>query len=166
MASRSRLHGGVILDLSGYNAFGWVRAGAGRAQAGIRLAEFDRQARPQGLGTALVAVDLSQRHARRTLRRRLRRRRLHHLWSGRGHRQRARGARDDVSSPSPGWWSCARPRPCWMHHVYGANGIVLELEVVALAPALELGREHRRPSTAFDAGPRIRERARQRPRAW
>ena len=42
------LYGGVILDMSGYNAFGWVRGGAGRAQAGIRLADFDRQARPQG----------------------------------------------------------------------------------------------------------------------
>src|SRR5213075_541193 len=42
------LHGGDILDMSGYNAFGWVRGGAGRAQAGIRLADFDRQARPQG----------------------------------------------------------------------------------------------------------------------
>lgn len=42
------LHGGVILDLSGYNAFGWVRGDTGRAQAGIRLADFDRQARPHG----------------------------------------------------------------------------------------------------------------------
>ena len=42
------LHGGVILDLSGYNAFGWVRGGVGRAQSGIRLADFDAQAKPQG----------------------------------------------------------------------------------------------------------------------
>ena len=42
------LRGGVLLDLSGYNGFGWVRDGVGRAQAGIRLAEFDRQARPHG----------------------------------------------------------------------------------------------------------------------
>ena len=42
------LHGGVILDLSGYNAFGWVRGGVGRAQSGIRLADFDAQAKPHG----------------------------------------------------------------------------------------------------------------------
>ena len=42
------LHGGVILDLSAYNAFCWVRGGRGRAQAGIRLSEFDTQARGSG----------------------------------------------------------------------------------------------------------------------
>ncbi len=42
------LHGGVILDMSGYNAFLWSRPGVGRAQAGIRLAEFDNAARPTG----------------------------------------------------------------------------------------------------------------------
>jgi len=42
------LFGGVVLDLSGYNGFGWVRGDVGRAQAGIRLAEFDKQARPHG----------------------------------------------------------------------------------------------------------------------
>jgi FAD/FMN-containing dehydrogenase len=43
------LFGGVILDLSGYNAFCWVRSQIGRAQAGIRLSEFDVQARPFGM---------------------------------------------------------------------------------------------------------------------
>ena len=42
------LHGGVILDMSGYNAFLWSRPGVGRAQAGIRLAEFDNATRPMG----------------------------------------------------------------------------------------------------------------------
>jgi FAD/FMN-containing dehydrogenase len=42
------LHGGVILDLSGYNGFGWVRGSVGRAQAGIRLSDFDAQAKPLG----------------------------------------------------------------------------------------------------------------------
>ena len=39
------LHGGVILDLSAYNKLLWVQQGIGRAQAGIRMMEFDRQAR-------------------------------------------------------------------------------------------------------------------------
>lgn len=42
------LHGGVVLDLSGYNGFGWVNGMAGRAQAGIRLSEFDTHARKHG----------------------------------------------------------------------------------------------------------------------
>ena len=42
------LHGGLILDMSGYNGFAWVRGETGRAQAGIRLADFDNQARPHG----------------------------------------------------------------------------------------------------------------------
>lgn len=42
------LHGGVILDLSGYNSLCWVRGSVGRAQAGIRLADFDQLARAKG----------------------------------------------------------------------------------------------------------------------
>ncbi|MFZ2653042.1 MAG: FAD-binding protein, partial [Burkholderiaceae bacterium] len=42
------LHGGVLLDMGSLNAFSWARGGVGRAQAGIRLAEFDRQAQPLG----------------------------------------------------------------------------------------------------------------------
>jgi len=42
------LHGGVVLDLSGYNGFCWLRDGVGRAMAGIRLTDFDAQARPLG----------------------------------------------------------------------------------------------------------------------
>jgi FAD/FMN-containing dehydrogenase len=42
------LHGGLILDMSAYNAFLWARPGVGRAQAGIRLAAFDDAARPLG----------------------------------------------------------------------------------------------------------------------
>jgi FAD/FMN-containing dehydrogenase len=46
------LHGGVILDLSGYNSLCWVRGSVGRAQAGIRLADFDQLAREQGRSCA------------------------------------------------------------------------------------------------------------------
>ena len=33
------LHGGLLLDMSAFNAFGWARGGVGRAQAGIRPAQ-------------------------------------------------------------------------------------------------------------------------------
>jgi FAD/FMN-containing dehydrogenase len=39
------LSGGIILDLSGYNAFCWTRGLAGRAQAGIRLEDFNLHVR-------------------------------------------------------------------------------------------------------------------------
>jgi len=39
------LHGGVVLDMSGYKGFLWARVGAGRAQAGIRLSEFEKETR-------------------------------------------------------------------------------------------------------------------------
>ena len=37
------LHGGVILDLSAYKQLLWVKPGIGRAQAGIRMMEMDKQ---------------------------------------------------------------------------------------------------------------------------
>src|SRR5258706_9846867 len=39
------LQGGVVLDMTGYNAFLWGRDGAGRAQAGMRLSEFEKKTR-------------------------------------------------------------------------------------------------------------------------
>ena len=42
------LQGGLILDMSAYNAFCWVKGAVGRAQAGIRLAQFDVQAKLGG----------------------------------------------------------------------------------------------------------------------
>jgi FAD/FMN-containing dehydrogenase len=42
------LHGGVILDLSAYNQMLWLKGGVGRAQAGMRMIDFDRQAQAQG----------------------------------------------------------------------------------------------------------------------
>ncbi|MGL4574161.1 MAG: FAD-binding oxidoreductase, partial [Burkholderiaceae bacterium] len=35
------LFGGVLLDLSAFNQFLWCKDGAGRAQAGIRMGDFD-----------------------------------------------------------------------------------------------------------------------------
>ena len=42
------LAGGVVLDMTGYNAFLWVRPGVARAQAGIRLGELEKQTKPTG----------------------------------------------------------------------------------------------------------------------
>src|SRR6187399_1587799 len=39
------LQGGVLLDMSGYNAFLWQRNGVARAQAGIRLWDIDKATR-------------------------------------------------------------------------------------------------------------------------
>jgi FAD/FMN-containing dehydrogenase len=42
------LHGGVLLDLSGYNQFLWQRAGVMRGQVGLRLGDVDARTRPEG----------------------------------------------------------------------------------------------------------------------
>src|SRR5690606_15719286 len=39
------LQGGVVLDMSGFKQFLWARQGAARAQAGIRLTEFEKETR-------------------------------------------------------------------------------------------------------------------------
>jgi len=129
------LHGGVILDMSGYNAFGWVRGGAGRAQAGIRLADFDRQARPQGW--ELRWLPSTFRSAT-----------LGGLFGGgfggagsitygpMAARGNVLGVRVMTVEPEPRLIELRAPDAMLLHHVYGTNGIVLELEV-ALAPALD-----------------------------
>lgn len=129
------LHGGVVLDLSGYNAFGWVRDGAGRAQAGIRLADFDRQARPQGF--ELRWLPSTFRSAT-----------LGGLFGGGfggagsitygpvAAIGNVLGARVMTVEPKPRVLELRSPEAMLLHHTYGTNGIVLELEV-ALAPAVE-----------------------------
>ena len=129
------LHGGVILDMSGYNAFGWVRGGVGRAQAGIRLADFDRQARPQGW--ELRWLPSTFRSAT-----------LGGLFGGgfggagsitygpMAATGNVLGARVMTVEPEPRVIELRAPEAMLLHHVYGTNGIVLELEV-ALAPALD-----------------------------
>jgi FAD/FMN-containing dehydrogenase len=129
------LHGGVVLDLSGYNGFGWVRGGVGRAQAGIRLADFDRQARPQGF--ELRWLPSTFRSAT-----------LGGLFGGGfggagsitygpvAATGNVLGVRAMTVEPQPQVIELRSPEAMLLHHTYGTNGIVLELEV-ALAPALE-----------------------------
>lgn len=129
------LHGGVILDMSGYNAFGWVRGGTGRAQAGIRLGDFDRRARPDGW--ELRWLPSTFRSAT-----------LGGLFGGGfggagsitygpvAAAGNVLGVRVMTVEPEPRVIELRAPDAMLLHHVYGTNGIVLELEV-ALAPALE-----------------------------
>jgi len=42
------LHGGIVLDISALESTVWVKAGAGRFQAGSRLLEIDRSLKPFG----------------------------------------------------------------------------------------------------------------------
>ena len=129
------LHGGLVLDLSGYNEFGWVRGGVGRAQAGIRLADFDRQARPDGW--ELRWLPSTFRSAT-----------LGGLFGGGfggagsitygpvAAAGNVLGARVMTVEPEPQIVELRAPEVMLLHHTYGTNGIVLELEV-ALAPALD-----------------------------
>jgi FAD/FMN-containing dehydrogenase len=129
------LHGGVILDMSGYNGFGWVRGGVGRAQAGIRLADFDRQARPQGW--ELRWLPSTFRSAT-----------LGGLFGGGfggagsitygpvAAAGNVLGVRVMTVEAEPRVAELRAPDALLLHHTYGTNGIVLELEV-ALAPVLD-----------------------------
>ncbi len=128
------LQGGVLLDLSAYNAFGWVRAGVGRAQAGIRLADFDRAAQPHGwelrwLPSTFRAATLGGLYGGG--------------FGGAGSitygpiaaAGNVLGARVMSVEPEPCVEELRGAEALLVHHKWGTNGIVLELEI-ALAPAL------------------------------
>jgi FAD/FMN-containing dehydrogenase len=143
------LHGGVILDMSGYNGFGWVRAGIGRAQAGIRLADFDRKARPEGW--ELRWLPSTFRSAT-----------LGGLFGGGfggagsitygpvAAAGNVLGIRVMTVEADPQVVELRGADAMLLHHTYGTNGIVLELEV-ALAPALDWV-ESIATFASFDAG--------------
>jgi FAD/FMN-containing dehydrogenase len=128
------LEGGLILDLSGYNAFLWARAGVGRAQAGIRLGEFDKAAQP--LGWELRWQPSTFRAAT-----------LGGLFGGGfggagsitygpiAAAGNVLGARVMSVEPEPQVVELRGAEALLVHHKWGTNGIVLELEI-ALAPAL------------------------------
>lgn len=128
------LHGGLQLDLSAFNAFGWAKGGVGRAQAGIRLGEFDRQARQQGW--ELRWQPSTFRAAT-----------LGGLFGGGfggagsitygpiAAAGNVLGVRAMTVEPEPQIVELRGPEAMLLHHRWGTNGIVLELEI-ALAPAL------------------------------
>jgi FAD/FMN-containing dehydrogenase len=127
------LHGGVVLDLSLLRELRWARPGVARAQAGIRLGELDRLLQPQGW--ELRCVPSTFRSAT-----------LGGLFGGGfggvgsiNHGPLAAagnvlGLRALSLEPEPRALELRAPEALWMHHTYGSNGVVVELEV-ALAPA-------------------------------
>lgn len=127
------LQGGLVLDLSAYNGFGWARDGVGRAQAGIRLAAFDDEARPHGW--ELRWLPSTYRSAT-----------LGGLYGGGfggagsvtygplAAPGNVLGVRVMTVEPEPRVLELRGAEALLLHHTYGTNGIVLELEV-ALAPA-------------------------------
>lgn len=129
------LHGGVIIDMSDLKALCWVRAGAGRAQAGIRLLEFDQKAREAGW--ELRCLPSTFRIAS-----------LGGLFAGGfggigsinygplGAMGTVLGVRAMTVEPEPQVVELRGKEALMQHHAWGTNGIVLEIEM-ALAPATE-----------------------------
>ena len=128
------LQGGVLLDMSGYNQFLWARHGAARAQAGIRLWDLEKQARADH-GLELRCMPSTYRSAT-----------LGGLFGGGfggagsitygpvAAPGNVLGIRVMSVEPEPQIVELRGAEAMLMHHVYGTNGIVLEMEV-ALAPA-------------------------------
>jgi len=127
------LHGGVILDLSAFNQLLWCRNGVARAQAGIRMMEMDRRTQPEGF--ELRCVPSTFRSAT-----------LGGLYGGGfggtgsinygplASTGNVLGVKAMTIEPAPKTVELRAPEALLLHHVYGTNGLVLELEV-ALAPA-------------------------------
>jgi FAD/FMN-containing dehydrogenase len=127
------LHGGVVLDLSAYNKLLWVKAGVARAQAGIRMGDMDKLT--QGQGWELRCIPSTFRSAT-----------LGGLYGGGFGGVGSINYGPLVSAgnvlavkaitlePEPQLLEIKAPEALNLHHVYGTNGIVLEMEV-ALAPA-------------------------------
>lgn len=127
------LAGGVVLDMTGYNALQWVRPGVARAQAGIRLGELEKHTRPSG--QELRCIPSTYRSAT-----------LGGLFGGGfggvgsinygplGAPGNVLGLRAMTIEPEPQIVELRGAEAMRMHHLWGTNGLVLELEV-ALAPA-------------------------------
>jgi FAD/FMN-containing dehydrogenase len=127
------LHGGVILDLSAYNQLLWAKPGVARAQAGIRMMEMDKLCAPEGY--ELRCVPSTFRSAT-----------LGGLYGGGfggvgsinygplASTGNVLGVRAMSIEPEPKVIELRAPEALLLHHVYGTNGLVLELEV-GLAPA-------------------------------
>ena len=125
------LHGGVILDMSAYNQLVWHRGGVARAQAGMRMMEMERST-PMW---ELRCVPSTYRSAT-----------LGGLYGGGfggvgsinygplASTGNVLGVRAMTVEIEPRVVELRAPEALLLHHVYGTNGIVLELEV-ALAPA-------------------------------
>ncbi len=126
------LAGGVVLDMTGYNALLWVRPGVARAQAGMRLGELEKQTRPTG--QELRCMPSTYRSAT-----------LGGLFGGGfggigsinygpfGAPGNVLGVRAMTIEAEPQIIELRGAEALRMHHLWGTNGLVLELEV-GLAP--------------------------------
>ena len=142
------LHGGVLLDMSGYNGFLWARNGAGRAQAGMRLADFEKQARA-ACGMELRCMPSTWRSAT-----------LGGLFGGGfggvgsinygplAARGNVLGLKAITVEEEPRIVELRGPEALALHHLWGTNGLVLELEL-GLAPAVDW-QEHLVVFRSFD----------------
>lgn len=127
------LSGGVVLDMTAYNDFQWVRPGIARAQAGMRLADFEAKTKPTG--QEMRCVPSTYRSAT-----------LGGLFGGGfggigsinygpfGAPGNVLGVRAMTIEPEPQCIELRGAEALFMHHLWGTNGLVLELEL-ALAPA-------------------------------
>ncbi len=75
------LEGGLLVDMTGLNQIVALGNGTVRAQCRHSPGGHRNRRPPDGLGAALYAVDLSTGEPGRSLRRRVRRHRLHQLWA-------------------------------------------------------------------------------------
>lgn len=127
------LHGGVVLDMSGYNQFLWARDGAARAQAGIRLADLEKETR--------AACNMELRCLPSTFRSAT----LGGLFGGGfggvgsinygplAARGNVLGIKAITIEEEPQLIELRGSEALAMHHLWGTNGLVLEVEL-ALAP--------------------------------
>ena len=102
------LEGGLLVDMTGLNQIVALGNGTVRAQAGIRLADIETAARPTGW--ELRCMPSTYRLAS-----------LGGLYGG-------------GVEPVPRVLTVPAPEALLLHHAYGTNGIILEVEL-ALAPA-------------------------------
>src|SRR6478735_5325652 len=108
------LAGGVVLDMTGYNTCLWVRPGVARAQAGIRLGELEKQTKPTGQEMRCVPSTYRSGPL--------------------GAPGNVLGIRAMTIEAEPQVVELRGAEAMRMHHLWGTNGLVLELEI-ALAPA-------------------------------
>lgn len=127
------LAGGVVLDMTSYNAIQWVQPGVARAQSGIRLGELEKHTKLSG--QELRCIPSTYRSAT-----------LGGLFGGGfggvgsinygplGAPGNVLGLRAMTIEAKPQVIELRGAEAMRMHHLWGTNGLVLELEV-ALAPA-------------------------------
>ena len=130
------LQGGVVVDMSGFNQFLWARDGTARAQAGIRLSEFEKETRA-ACNMELRCMPSTYRSAT-----------LGGLFGGGfggigsvnygplASRGNVLGIKAITFEEEPQIVELRGSEALLMHHLWGTNGMVLEIEL-ALAPAYE-----------------------------